>query len=275
MKLAGVAGWPIAHSLSPAIYGYWLKEYKLEGAYLPLPVAVEHLPKTLQLLPKIGFVGMNLTLPHKETAFKICTELGVIDPAVLKIGAVNTLVFSEGRIVNATNTDGYGFVENLRSGAPKWNPEKTNAVLLGAGGASRGIIAALRAAGVPSICLLNRTRDKALQVAQDFSGVTVGDWKKPDEILANATLLINTTSLGMKGEPPLELNLDALPKSAIVTDIVYAPLETELLKTAKARGNKTVDGLGMLLHQAVPGFEAWFGVRPEVTPALRAHVLGK
>ena len=274
MKLAGVAGWPVEHSRSPALHGYWLKEYNIEGAYLPLPISPDHLPDALQLLPKIGFSGLNLTIPHKEMAFRICTELGIIDPDALKIGAVNTLVFDNGRIVKAFNTDGYGFIQNLKAGAPNWKPEKTNVVLLGAGGAARGIIVALLEAGVPSICLLNRTKEKALQLSKIFPNTTVGDWKKPAESLANADLLINATSLGMKGGQPLEMSLDELPKSAIVTDIVYTPLQTELLKNAAARGNPVVDGLGMLLHQAAPGFEEWFGVKPQVTPGLRKCVLG-
>ena len=176
--------------------------------------------------------------------------------------------------MKAINTDGFGFIQNLKSGAPNWQPEKTNAVLLGAGGAARGIIVALLEAGVPSIRLLNRTREKAVQLTKIFPNLTAGDWKKPGESLANANLLINATSLGMKGGQPLELDLSELPKSAIVTDIVYTPLQTELLKNAEARGNKTVDGLGMLLYQAAPGFEEWFGVKPQVTPGLRACVLG-
>ena len=273
MKLAGVAGWPVDHSRSPALHNFWLKEYNIEAEYVRLPIAPGDLVQELKTLPTKGFVGINLTIPHKEEAFRFCAELGVVDKASKKIGAVNTLVFANGKIVKAMNTDGYGFIQNLQTGAPKWQPENTSALVLGAGGAARGIIAALLSAGVPSIQLLNRTREKAVQLAKDFPNITVGDWERPAEALANASLLINSTSLGMNGEEPLNLKLDDLPKTAIVTDIVYAPLETDLLKRAKARGNKTVDGLGMLLHQAVPAFEAWFGVKPEVTQDLRACVL--
>lgn len=273
VPLAGVIGFPVAHSRSPALHGYWLKHYHIEGEYVPLAVAPDDLKQTLESLPQKGFVGVNLTIPHKEAAFGICEELGVIDDVAKKVGAVNTLVFGDGKIIKATNTDGYGFIANLKEGAPDWKPEETSALVLGAGGAARGIIAALIDAGVPSIEILNRTRSKAEALAALFSNVIVGDWEKPAKSLANTNLLINTTSLGMRGEPPLLLPLDDLPKTATVTDIVYNPLHTELLKNAAARGNMVVDGLGMLLHQAAPAFQHWFGLMPEVTQELRTCVL--
>lgn len=273
MKRAGVAGWPVGHSRSPALHNFWLKAHHIEAEYVRLPIEPKDLVERLKTLPNEGFVGINLTIPHKEEAYRYCKALGVVDEAAQKIGAVNTLVFEDGKIARAMNTDGYGFIENIKSHVPEWKPEETGAVVLGAGGAARGIVAALEEEGVPCIRLLNRTREKAVQLAENFSNVTVGDWENPAQSLANATLLINTTSLGMKGEPPLKLPLNDLSKNAIVADIVYTPLQTDLLKNATARGNKTVDGLGMLLYQAVPAFEAWFGVKPEVTQALRKCVL--
>lgn len=271
MKLAGVIGFPISHSRSPALHGYWLKHYKIDGAYVPLAVAPDDLKQTLEALPKMGFAGVNLTIPHKEKACEICSALGVVDDIAKKIGAVNTLVFGAGKIIKATNTDGYGFIANLKDGAPDWQPQSTRATVLGAGGAARGIIAALLDAGVPNIKILNRTRAKAESLAALFPNVTVGDFEKPD--LSDTKLLINTTSLGMQGEPPFTLPLKTLPIEALVTDIVYNPLHTDLLKNAAARGNMVVDGLGMLLHQAAPAFQHWFGLMPEVTPELRICVL--
>ena len=273
MKLAGVVGFPVCHSRSPALHGYWLKHYKIDGAYVPLAVTPDDLKQTLEALPKMGFVGVNLTIPHKENAFAICTALGVVDAIAQKIGAVNTLVFGDGKIIKATNTDGYGFIANIKDAAHDWQPETSRALVLGAGGAARGIIAALLSSGVPSIEIINRTRAKAETLAALFPNVTVGDWEKPAKSLANTNLLINTTSLGMSGEPPLTLPLNDLPQDAFVTDIVYNPLHTELLKNAAARGNMVVDGLGMLLHQGAPAFERWFGIPPEVTQALRTCVL--
>lgn len=273
MKLAGVIGFPISHSRSPALHGYWLKHYKIDGAYVPLAIAPDDLKQTLEALPKMGFAGVNLTIPHKETAFAICSALGVVDDIAQKVGAVNALVFAQGKIIKATNTDGYGFIANLKDGAPDWQPETSRALVLGAGGAARGIIAALLDAGVASIEIINRTRAKAEILAALFDNVTVGDFDKPAKSLANTNLLINTTSLGMRGEPPLTLPLHDLPKDALVTDIVYNPLHTDLLKSAATRGNMVVDGLGMLLHQAAPAFTHWFGITPEVTQGLRTCVL--
>ena len=270
--LAGVMGWPVSHSKSPRLHGYWLDLHKIDGAYVPLPVRPEDFPGCLRALAALGFRGVNLTVPHKVAALEICDTL---DAAAQAIGAVNTIVFGEGRI-EGRNTDAQGFIENLRQTAPEWRAKAGPAVVLGAGGAARAVVHALREAGAPDIRLANRTKDRAASLARDFApGVSVVEWRNRAAALQDANLLVNTTSLGMAGQEPLDLALDALPASALVNDIVYAPLETALLRDARARGNRTVDGLGMLLHQARPGFAAWFGVTPEVTPALRAFVLGQ
>lgn len=271
-KLAGVIGWPVGHSRSPRLHGYWLKHMGVDGAYVPLAVKPEDFESVLRLLPRMGFRGANVTVPHKEQALALVDH---VEPLAARIGAVNTLVVRDDGSVEGRNTDAYGFMENLRHGAPHWRPEAEPVTVLGAGGAARAVCAALVDAGVPEIRLVNRSLDRARQLAADIGGrFTVVAWDDRDAALAGAGLLVNTTTLGMTGQPPLELTLDALPLHAVVNDIVYAPLMTDLLVTAAARGNKVVDGLGMLLWQAAPGFEAWFGVRPEVTPALRAFVLG-
>lgn len=271
-KLAGVMGWPVSHSKSPSLHGYWLDLHKIDGAYVPLPVRPEAFPGCLRALAQLGFRGVNLTVPHKVAALDLCDSL---DDAAQAIGAVNTVVFSDGRI-EGSNTDAQGFIENLRQAAPAWRADAGPAVVLGAGGAARAVVHALRVAGAPEIRLTNRTKDRASALAKNFApGVSVVAWPDRAAALKDTNLLVNTTSLGMTGQDPLELALDALPASALVNDIVYAPLETALLRDAKARGNQIVDGLGMLLHQARPGFAAWFGVTPEVTPALRDFVLGR
>lgn len=269
--LAGVIGWPVSHSRSPRLHGYWLRHYGITGHYVPLAVRPQDFGAAVAMLPRLGFVGANVTLPHKEAAFAVCDD---VEPMAQRIGAVNTLIFQDGRVVGR-NTDGYGFLANLRAGAPTWQPTAGPAVLLGAGGGARAAAVALLDAGVPSVTLVNRTRARAEAVVDALGGgLAAADWSDLPALLADATLLVNTTSLGMTGQPPLEVDLTGLSPKALVTDIVYAPLETQLLASARARGNPTVDGLGMLLHQAVPGFTAWFGIAPEVTPALRAAVLG-
>lgn len=270
-KLAGVIGWPVGHSRSPRLHGYWLKHLGIDGAYVPLAVKPDDFEPVLRALPRMGFVGANITVPHKEQALALADH---VEPLARRIGAVNTLVVRSDGSVEGRNTDAFGFLENLRHGAPQWNPAEA-ATVLGAGGAARAVCAALVDAGVPEIRLANRSAARAEQLAADIGGrFTVVEWDKRADALAGAGLLVNTTTLGMTGQPPLDLDLSALPLHAVVNDIVYAPLMTELLVAAAARGNRAVDGLGMLLWQAVPGFEAWFGTRPEVTPALRAFVLG-
>ncbi|MGO1119544.1 shikimate dehydrogenase [Rhodovibrionaceae bacterium A322] len=279
-KLAGVLGWPVSHSLSPKLHGFWLQSYGIDGAYLPLPVAPEKFESAVKSLVDLGFQGANVTLPHKEAAFRLCDELS---DRAQRIGAVNTFFFQEGKIIG-DNTDGYGFYENLVQSAPDWKVEEGPAVVLGAGGAARALLVTLLEAGVPEIRLLNRTRSRAedlktsLASAFDHSSGEVGtldvlDWSDAGAALSGANLLVNSTQLGMTGQAELNLDLSALPTAALVNDIVYAPLETDLLARARARGNRGVDGLGMLLHQARPGFSGWFGQDPQVTDALRSHVL--
>jgi shikimate dehydrogenase len=267
-RLAGVVGWPVGHSLSPRLHGFWLDRHSLDGAYLPLAVEPENFESALRGLVDLGFRGVNLTIPHKQAALALCDDIA---PLAVRIGAVNTLVFEDGRI-SGSNTDGFGFLENLRQGAPTWDPSAGPALILGAGGAARGIAVALLDAGVPELRLTNRTAARTADLAREL-GVTAVPWESRGAALEDIGLLVNTTSLGMTDQPPLELDLACLPTTAVVTDIVYAPLETELLASARARGNLAVDGLGMLLHQARPGFEAWFGIAPKVTAELRTFVL--
>ncbi|HVJ42657.1 MAG TPA: shikimate dehydrogenase [Dongiaceae bacterium] len=279
--IAGVFGWPVTHSRSPRLHGYWLQQYGIDGAYIPFATPPAQFEPALHSLAMLGFRGANVTLPHKEVAFDLVDQR---TDRAKRIGAVNTVVVQEDGTLLGDNTDGFGFVEHLRASVPDWQPLAGPAVVLGAGGAARAIITALLEAGVPQIRLVNRTRERAEQVAgainsQNFGGsnfrgrVLVDDWERRDALLEGAALLVNTTQLGLAGQPPLELDLAALPREAVVDDIVYVPLETPLLAAARQRGNRVVDGLGMLLHQARPGFAAWFGVEPEVTPELRDFVL--
>jgi shikimate dehydrogenase len=270
-RLAGVMGWPVGHSLSPRLHGYWLRQYEIDGAYVPLAVRPEDFAGALGALARLGFAGVNVTLPHKEAAIG---AVDAVDPAARRVGAVNTIVVGTEGDLAGSNTDGYGFMENLKAGAPKWDARQGPAVVLGAGGAARSIVAALADAGVPELRLINRTFDRAEALAADIGGpLTLVPWSERHEALEDAALLVNATSQGMTGNPPLELALDNLPDAAVVNDIVYTPLRTKLLGAAEDRGNRAVDGLGMLLHQARPGFAAWFGVEPEVTEDLRFFVL--
>jgi shikimate dehydrogenase len=270
-KIAGVMGWPVAHSLSPRLHGFWLDYHGVDGAYIPIPVSPDDIETVIKTLPKLGFRGANVTVPHKIPAFNAADELS---PAAQAIGAVNTLVCREDGSIFGDTTDGYGFIANLRIGAPTWNPSAGPALVLGAGGAARAVVWSLLDAGVPNVVLTNRTQEKADIIAKDMSGdVTVIPWDQREGAVRDAGLIVNTTSLGMTGKPALELNITNVAESTVVTDIVYVPLQTPLLRDAAAVGCQIVDGLGMLLHQAVPGFEAWFGLRPDVTPDLRDHVL--
>ncbi len=269
-KLAGLVGWPVSHSRSPRLHGYWLRHHKVDGAYVPLPIRPEAFTQGLRMLAAFGFRGVNVTLPHKEAALAACDE---IDDQARRLGAANTIAMKDGRL-EGSNTDAFGFLENLIQGAPGWRADETAAVVIGAGGAARAVVAALLDAAVPEIRLVNRTRSRAETVAQELGGpLRVVDWADRARVLSQAGLLVNTTSLGMVGQPPLDLDLSELPRTAAVNDIVYTPLETPLLAQAAMRGNRVVDGLGMLLHQARPGFEAWFGVKPEVTDELRRFVM--
>jgi len=270
VKRACVIGWPVAHSRSPAIHRYWLKLYGLDGAYEMEAVRPEEIGDFLHSLGQRGYEGANVTLPHKEAALAAADRP---DEAATAIGAANTLWLDERGLLHASNTDAYGFMTHLAAEVPDWNKDSRPVMVLGAGGAARAILHGLLEAGAAKILLANRTGDRARALAQSFgSRVSVVPWEDRNRALAGCGLLVNATSLGMTGNPPLDLDLSALPKDATVADIVYSPLETPLLAAAKARGNRIVDGLGMLLHQAVPGFERWFGVRPEVTAELRAHV---
>jgi shikimate dehydrogenase len=270
MRRACVIGWPVEHSRSPLIHRYWLQQYGIDGAYEKESVRPEALARFLGSLGAQGFAGANVTLPHKEAALRLAT---VADEAARAIGAANTLWLDQTGRLCASNTDAYGFMTNLNQAAPGWNEGRRPVMVLGAGGAARAILHGLLAEGTTRIFLANRTLDRAEGLAQAFGhAVEVVDWEDRNRALSSCGLLVNATSLGMTGKEPLEIDLAALPKDTVVADIVYSPLETPLLAQARARGNRVVDGLGMLLHQAVPGFERWFGVRPEVTPELRAQV---
>ncbi len=271
IPLAGVIGAPIAHSRSPQLHGYWLAKYGIRGHYVPLHVDSAKLEQVLRTLPDMGFVGANVTIPHKE---HVLTLADVVTDRAALIGAANTLIFRDDGTILADNTDGYGFIENLRQGAPDWRADAGPAAIIGAGGAARAVVSALIEVGCPEIRLTNRTKTRAEALRQEFgTKIEVVDWVKAGNMLDGATLVVNTSSLGMEGKPEFRVPLDALSSDAVVTDLVYVPLETKLLSYARSIGCQTVDGLGMLLHQAVPGFERWFGIRPEVDADLRAAVL--
>ena len=269
--LAGVIGQPIGHSRSPVLHGHWLKRYGINGFYIPMEVAQVDLARVIEALPKMGFVGVNVTIPHKEAVLHLADV--VSDRAAL-MGAANTLQFRKDGKLHADNTDGYGFLENLRQGAPGWRADASPAAVFGAGGASRAIIASLLEAGCPEIRLSNRTKTRAEALRSEFgTRIEVVDWVQAGNMLDGALTVVNTTSLGMVGKPEFRIPLDALSPRAVVTDLVYTPLETPFLAYSRKNGCTVVDGLGMLLHQAAPGFERWFGVRPEVDDELRQAVL--
>ena len=271
IPLAGVIGSPVAHSKSPQLHSHWLKTYGIAGHYVPIDVSADDLPDVIRMLPRMGFVGVNITVPHKEKVMELADL--VTDRAIL-IGAANTLIFRKDGKIHADNTDGYGFIQNLKQSAPGWDPKAGPAAVLGAGGAARAVIAALLDVGVPEILISNRTRVRADVLQSEFGKrLRVYDWVQAGNMLEQAATVVNTTSLGMLGKPPLRVPLDGLQKGCLVTDIVYAPLKTRLLIEAEEMGCEVVDGLGMLLHQAVPAFERWFGVRPEVDSATRAAAL--
>ncbi|MEM8792681.1 MAG: shikimate dehydrogenase [Pseudomonadota bacterium] len=264
---AGVVGWPITHSKSPRIFEHWFQENGIGGRYCHLAVQDHDFETVMKALPKAGFRGVNVTVPHKLNARRIADSASEVAE---RMGAANLLIFKESGEIHADNTDGYGFMENLTAGAPDWRPESAPAVVLGAGGATRAVVFALLAKGVPEVRVLNRTKEKSEELTRSFSRkVKALPWEARSDVLFDASLLVNSTSLGMTGSPALEIALDNLPQGAVVTDLVYAPLETDLLAAARERGNRTVDGLGMLLHQARPAFKAWFGVDPVVDEALR------
>jgi len=267
---ACVIGWPIKHSRSPLIHQYWLKQYEILGSYEKLAVMPDGLDDFLKQIGIDGLQGCNVTIPHKEKVFE---KVLVTDPVTQKIGAVNTVYYEQGKVFGL-NTDGFGFLSNLKSVLPGWNSAQKKCVIIGAGGAARAIIAVLLDDNIGQITLVNRTIEKAQNLAMHFGSlVFLEKIENLDDCLADCDLLINTTALGMIGQPPLQISLKKFPRDSVVADIVYAPLETNLLRQAKQNGNQTIDGLGMLLHQAVSGFEKWFGLRPEVTPDLRDLII--
>jgi shikimate dehydrogenase len=274
-RLAGIMGWPVAHSRSPALHGFWLAEHGIDGAYVPLAVEPSRLEQALRALPALGFSGCNLTIPHKQAALAVMDR---VDPFARRIGAMNTVIVASDGSLEGSNTDVFGFRENLRDRAPGWKASAGPAVVLGGGGSARAVVAALIAEGVSEIRLVNRTSAHAEVLARDLAQqgtrITVHPWESRNDTPREAGILVNTTSLGMDKEPPLDIDISKLPATAVVVDIVYVPIETALLASARRRGNPAVDGLGMLLHQGRPGFEAWFGAPVNVSLELRAAMLG-
>lgn len=266
---ACVIGWPVRHSRSPLIHGAWLEQYGIDGSYTKQALAPGELAEFLSTLEARGFTGANVTVPHKEAAL---ASADVADEAARMIGAANTLWIDNGRL-HAANTDAYGFLANLDEAAPGWDDGKPAALVLGAGGAARAVLHGLIGRGLREVRLVNRTFSRAEALGAHFAGpVRVFDWQDRGVQLKDCGLVVNATTLGMTGQAPLEIDLSGASKECVVSDLVYTPLKTRLLTSAGALGLRTVDGLGMLLHQAVPGFEKWFGVRPDVTSELRARV---
>jgi shikimate dehydrogenase len=264
--MAGVMGWPVTHSRSPLIHNHWIKAYGLTGAYGLFQVQPGRLPDALRGLSALGLAGCNITIPHKVDAIAL---VDYVDPLAKRMGALNTIVVQPDGSLHGFNNDGFGYIQSLRDAKPDWRADAGPITVLGAGGAARAVVLSLIDQGATEIRLLNRTRGKAEALAQEFGKpITVYNWEQRDEALAGAALLVNTTNQGMHGQPPLEIKLDRLPTTALVSDIIYIPLETPLLAAARQRGNTTVNGLGMLLNQARPAFKAWFGVMPEITPEL-------
>ena len=268
--LAGVMGWPVMHSRSPRLHTYWMEKHGLAGTYVPLAIRPEGIEAALRALPALGFCGCNLTIPHKETALRVVDHA---DEKARRIGAISCVtVRSDGSLVG-TNNDVYGFIENHREAFPDWRADQGPATVIGAGGAARAVVYALAEMGVREIRLSNRTRDRAEKLAAALGvDCTIIDWADRHRALEGVNLLVNTTSQGMVGNPPLDLNLERLPRTACVNDIVYIPGETPLLAAARARGNSTVNGLGMLLHQGRPAWRDWFGIEVQVTKELRSLI---
>ncbi len=274
--LAGIVGWPVSHSRSPLMHNHWLKQHNIPGAYVPLPVQPDRLADALRGLPALGFAGCNLTIPHKVAAMAYMDEL---DPLARRMGAMNLVVVGADGRLTGFNTDGFGFWQSLIDAQPQFRAEAGPVVVLGAGGAARSVVLSLLERGAPRVRLLNRTAEKAQRLAAELGGagahgvIDVLPWSEREAALEGCALLVNTTSLGMQDQPALALRLDALPRNALVCDVIYVPLETSLLKQARERGHVTVNGLGMLMNQARPAFQAWFGVMPEITPELKQAML--
>ncbi len=270
--LAGVMGWPVAHTRSPAIHNHWIAHYGLKGAYVQLPVQPDRLQDAIRGLPALGFAGCNVTVPHKVSAMRLVDEL---HPAAQRIAAINTIVVMPDGRLRGMNNDGIGYTQSLRDKDPAWRADRGPVLVLGAGGAARAIVVSLLDEGAPEVRLSNRTTEVAQELARALgdSRIKVVNWSERNQAMAGVHLVVNTTTQGMHGQAALDVQLDALPKQAWVSDAIYIPLETPLLAAARQRGHLTVNGLGMLLNQARPAFSAWFGVMPEITPALLRAVM--
>ena len=268
--MAGLMGWPVMHSRSPKIHNFWFAKYGLNGTYVPLAIRAEGLRAALRALPALGFAGCNLTIPHKEAAFEIVDR---VDPLARRMGAINCVVVAADGSLDGYNYDGFGYIQSILEAHPSWRADAGPIVVVGAGGGARAVLVSLADQGAQEIRLVNRSPERAQTLAREFGApIEAVAWKERHAALAGAAMLINTTSQGMAGQPALDLALDKLPASALVSDIIYVPRETPLLAAARSRGNRTVNGLGMLLNQARPAFQAWFGVMPEVTAELRAMI---
>ncbi len=268
--LAGVMGWPIAQSRSPVLHNFWIKQHGLRGTYVPFAIPPGQLAAALRALHPLGFAGCNLTIPHKQAAMQIVDE---VDETAKAIGAISCVIVRKDGSLSGTNNDWYGFTHNILEFVPDWRVVDGVAVVIGAGGGARAVVYGLLQRGAREIRICNRTLARAQALAKDFgSAVRAVAWEQRHDALDGAAILVNTTSQGMTGQPPLDLSLDRLPASALVNDIVYIPRETPLLAAARARGNPIVTGLGMLLHQGVRAWKAWFGIEPKVTPELRAAI---
>jgi len=270
--LAGVMGWPVMHSRSPMLHNYWFKKHELAGTYVPLAIRPEGLAAALRALHPLGFAGCNLTIPHKEQAMTLVDE---VDALAKAIGAISCVVVRPDGSLSGTNNDCYGFIHAIKQEQPGWRADSGPIVVIGAGGGSRAVCCGLAQEGAREIKLVNRTLDRAQAIARGFGGpIRALPWDERHEALEGAAMVVNTTSCGMVGQPALDINLDKLPKNALAADIIYIPLETPFLAAAHKRGNRTVNGLGMLLNQGRPAWKAWFGIEPEVTAELRAMVEG-
>ena len=268
--LAGVMGWPVMHSRSPMFHNYWFKKHDLAGTYVPLAIRPEGLAAALRALHPLGFSGCNLTIPHKQEAMKIVDE---VDALAQSIGAISCVVVHSDGSLSGTNNDCYGFINSVKHEQPGWRADAGPVVVIGAGGGSRAVCYGLAQEGAKEIRLVNRSLDRARAVAGEFGGpIRALSWEERDDALEGAAMVVNTTSCGMVGQPPLDIRLDKLPKTALAADIIYIPLETPFLAAARKRGNRTINGLGMLLNQGRPAWKAWFGIEPEVTPELRSMV---